>query len=161
MVTISSLLPILTSISSLLLILTSFSSLPPILTSFSSSSLSVFSCCPCFFRSSCLFFLFFSLISDHLLNYISSATSETKVYKCIQVMEGVKLGWFEFQGAGVREQKGVSGLDWWLFMQLSVVSTDCLERPQHSTVTWWLYFQLHCVHILHRSRPLPGILGGV
>ena len=54
---------------------------------------------------------FRSLSGDHLLNYILLATSETKVYKCIQVMEGVKLGWFEFQGAGVREQKGVSGLD--------------------------------------------------
>ena len=48
---------------------------------------------------------------DLLLNYILLATSETKVYKCIQVMEGVKLGLFEFHGAGVREQKGVSGLD--------------------------------------------------
>ena len=60
-------------------------------------------------RSSWLSFR--SLLCDHLLNYILLATSETKVYKCIQVMEGVKLGWFEFQGAGVREQKGVSGLD--------------------------------------------------
>ena len=68
--------------------------------------------------------ILWSLLCDLLLNYILLATSETKVYKCIQVMEGVKLGWFEFQGAGVREQKGVSGLDWWLFMQLSAVSTE-------------------------------------
>ena len=56
--------------------------------------------------------------------YITSNQWNQGIYKCIQVMEGVKLGWFEFQGAGVREQKGVSGLDWWLFMQLSAVSTE-------------------------------------